>query len=274
MFFLGVTSQYQVSSRIRNLNFWGSKLQGSIEHLRKLPLSGTQNLNLSYCGLNRESLQILGQLIVSGMNSLKRLDISRNPVCAGGTVELLQTLSIIKNLHTLNLSRLTLDCDDIRALAPLVAPQKGSLSELIIGSGKMERTAVEKMTTTILAESSLQSLSIKYIDVQLSTASLAQLLEKNPNLQTLELVGCSQRSLTVCAKALCKNTTLEIFITYEIGNDGAGALSDLLRVNQSLKKLSTSDYPLSTSSIDEEGAAVLIDALQYNQTLEKNDTTK
>ena len=184
MSFLGVTSQCQVSSRIRNLNFWGSKLQGSIEHLRKLPLSGTQNLNLSYCGLNRESLQILGQLIVSGMNSLKHLDISRNPVCAGGTVELLQTLSIIKNLHTLNLSRLTLDCDDIRALAPLVAPQKGSLSELIIGSGKMERTAVEKMTTTILAESSLQSLSIKYIDVQLSTASLAQLLEKNPNLQT------------------------------------------------------------------------------------------
>ena len=270
MFFLGVTSPFQASSCVRNLKLSWNALQKNIKLLRKLPLYGTRNLDLSYCGLNGEALQILGHTIIPGMDSLESLNIFCNPVGRGETVELLQALWV-KHLHTLNLRGLILGCDDIRALAPLVAPQEGSLRELTIGSREMEAPDVEKMLTVLFAESSLQSLTLYDIDLQLSTDYFAELLEKNPNLQTLELFRCNQRFPTVCAKALCKNTILETFGTV-IEKDIADVLSEVLRINKSLKKLNfaTTSYGIQTrDNIDKDGAAVLIDALQYNQTLQK-----
>ena len=274
MFFLGATSPFQASSCVRNLKCraWGSVLQENIKLLRKLHLYGTRNLNLSYCGLNGESFRILAHTVIPGMDSLESLNISDNPVGRGETVELLQALSAVKHLHTLNLRGLTLDCDVIRALAPLVAPQEGSLRELIIGSIEMEAAAVEKMLTVLFAESSLQSLSLIGINVQLSTDYFTELLEKNPNLQTLELFGCKQRLITVCAKALCKNTILETFtVTYsDIEKDIADVLSEVLRTNKSLKELNFYATSGSLSAhTHKDGAAVIIDALQYNQTLQK-----
>ena len=271
MFFLGATSPFQASSCVRNLECYGTELQENIKFLRKLPLYETRNLDLSRCGLNGEALQILGATIIPGMDSLESLNISNNPVGRGGTVELLQALSAVKHLHTLNLRGLTLDCDDIRALAPLVAPQEGSLKELTIGSRKMEAAVVEKMLTVLFAESSLQSLTLDEIDLQLSTDYFAELLEKNPNLQTLDLLHCNRRLITVCAKALCKNTILETFYFTDIEKDIADVLSEVLRINKSLKELRfyIVDPFRGANTTHEDGAAVLIDALQYNQTLQK-----
>ena len=277
MFFLGVKSQFQAFCCIHNLNVRGSKLRENIELLRNLPLSGIRNLTLSYCGLDGDSLKVLGHTIIPGMDSLECLNINNNPVGTGDMVELLQILSMVKSLHTLNLRELTLHCDDIRALAPRVAPQEGSLRKLIIGSYKMEAAAVEKMLTMLFAESSLQSLSLyDIIDLQLSirTDYFEELLEKNPNLQTLQLLRCNRRLITMCAKALCKNTILENFHVTDsvIEKDITDVLSEVLRKNKSLKKLNfaKTSYGIRTrGSIDKDGAAVLIDALQYNQTLQK-----
>ena len=271
MFFLGVKSQFQVSSCIRKLTFIGCKFfQGGIEYLRKLPLFSIRGLKFIYCGLCGKSLQILGRTIIPDMNNLESCNISGNPESTGDIVQLLQALSMIETLHTLNLSDLTLH--DIRALTALVAPEKGRLNELIFGNITMNTAVAEKMLTTFLAESSLQLLSLQNINLQVKTDHLAELLEKNPNLRTLELSYCNPRLTIVCAQALCKNTVLEIFIVCysDIGTAGANVLSKALRVNKSLKKLSISEkqYTTSDSSIAVEGAAVLIDALQYNQTLE------
>ena len=269
MFLLGVKSQFPAFYCIRNLNFCRSKLQENIELLRNLPLSGTRNLTLSYCGLNGESFQVLGRTIIPGMDSLESLTINGNPVGTSDIVEFLQALSMVKSLHTLNLNELTLDCDVIRALAPLVSPEEGSLRELTIGSSEMEAAAVEEMLTVLFTESSLQYLSLCDIDLQLSTDYFAELLEKNPNLQTLELLRCNQRLITVCAKALCKNTILETFGTDTvIEKDIADILSEVLRINTSLKELNFHTLHFYAHT-HKDGAAVLIDALQYNQTLQK-----
>ena len=270
MLFLGATSPFQASSCVRDLIWHGIKLQENIKLLRKLPLCGTQNLTLSECGLNGESFRILAHTIIPGMDSLESLNIFCNPVGSGETVELLQALSAVKHLHTLNLRGLTLDCDDIRALVPLVAPQEGSLRELTIGSREMEAPDVEKMLIVLFAESSLQFLTLDDIDLQLSTDYFAELLEKNPNLQSLELLGCNRRLITVCAKALCKNTILETFnvTNIDIEKDIADVLSEVLRINKSLKELNIRDSHR-LIYIDRDGAAVLIDALQDNQILQK-----
>ena len=267
MFFSGIQSQSHAFSSIHTLKFWNSELKESVVHFRELPLSGIHELHLSGCGLDNAAFSSLAHDVIPGTKRLEILDISRNKVCSSEFVGLLHALSEIQSLHTLNLGSLALGCDDITALARLVAPQRGSLKELTIGSKEMQTETVRQMTALLLAQTSLQKLFIEYTTLQPSTGHLAELLETNRNLETLGMHYC-WGGASECAKALCKNSTLRTLIVNwsEIGEAGAN-LAEALKVNRSLQKLRI-DFDYDIGEEGEKGLKVLNDALQHNNTVE------
>ena len=163
----------------------------------------------------------------------------------------------------------------------MIAPSTGTLKKLKIRATESHIVMVEKLVKTVFKQSSLHTLHIKHADLQSSMSSLAALLEDNSNLKCLKLYECRTGGVSgakCLAASLCKNTTLEELHAYatclfdwsietiEIGDEGAIAFSEMLKVSRSLRKLSLAS---NGTRIGDEGKAALIDSLNYNQTLEK-----
>ena len=266
MVILGARVQTPASSSITTLNFIGSKIKTCVEHLKLLPLSQIQRLDMSLCKLDSASFSALVPIITL-MGNLGSLHIDCNPVDSDGAVELLHTLSQHRNLHTLNLTHLALGCDDVEALARLVAPGKGSVKTLLIGSSDMQDEAVRKLITVVFAESSLQDLLIEEFKLQITASSIDD-LENNNNLKILHVEHCATSLITKCARALGNNCALEHFEVYgRLRKDCIDALTEMVKLNQSLKELKIGANVDDT--VVEGDVKALKDALQYNQTLTK-----
>ena len=266
MLFLGARVQTPASSSIHTLDFKKSEIKTCVEHLKVLPLSQIQHLDMSFCNLDSTSFITLAPSIAL-MGNLEVLYINGNPVDSDGAVELLHTLSQHRNLHTLNLTDLALGCDDVEALARLVAPGKGSVETLLIGSSDMQDEAVRKLITVVFAESSLQDLWIQGCNLPITASSIDN-LENNTNLKKLRVYLCATSLITKCARALGNNCALENFrVNGSVGKDCIDALTEMVKLNQSLKTLEI------TANVDDtvlEGdVKAFQDALQYNQTLTK-----
>lgn len=267
MLFLGVKLQSQLFSSIHTLKIWDFKLKESAQHFKELPLHGFQELYLRKCGLDNPAFSSLAHSVISGMKKLKILDVSENEVSSSGSLELLRVLSKIQTLRVLNLGRLTLGCDDISALEPLVDRRDGNLNELTVGSRHVEAAAVRQMIALLLAPSSLQRLFIEYTTLQPSADNLAELLETNHNLETLGMDYC-WGGATACAKALCKNSTLRtLIINWSEIREAGASLAEALKVNQSLEKLRI-DFDYDIGEEGETSLQILNDALQHNNTVE------
>ena len=263
MFILGARVQTPASSSITTLDFHGSEIKTSVEHLKVLPLSQIQHLNMNFCKLNSASFSTLAPSIAL-MGNLENLQFGTNAVDSGGAVELLHTLLLHRNLHTLDLSMLALGCDDVEALARLVAPGEGSVKTLYIGSSDMKDEAVRKLIAVVFAESSLQDLWIPSCNLPITASSIDN-LESNTNLKRLHLYFCATSLITKCARALRNNCALESFEVYDsLGKDCIDALIEMVKLNQSLKEL---EIRTNFDTVVEGDMKAFKDALQCNQTL-------
>ena len=274
MFILGARVQTPASSSITTLDFTVSEIKTCVEHLKVLPLFKIQHLDVNSCKLDSASFSALVPIIAL-MRNLEILffianHIDGNPVDSGGAVELLHTLSQHRNLHTLNLTHLALGCDDVEALAGLVAPGKGSVKTLHVGSSDIQDEAIRKLFAVVFAESSLQTLWINHFNLQTTVSSIDD-LENNTNLKELCVCVCATSLITKCARALGNNCVLKRFkvLVGNVGKDCIDALTQMVKLNQSLKELKISAN--FDDTVVEGDMKAFKDALQCNQTLTKVD---
>ena len=268
MFILGARVQTPASSSITTLIFMESEIKTSVEHLEVLPLSKIYNLYMIGCKLDSASFSALVPSIAL-MGNLGSLNIDANPVDSDGAVELLHSLLLYRNLHTLSLRKLALGCDDVEALARLVAPGKGSVKILFIGSRAMQDEAVRKLIAVVFAESSLHGLLIEDFNLQITVSSIDD-LENNTNLKALHVHHCATSLTTKCARALRNNCALGNFdVDGSIGKDCIDALTEMVKLNQSLEILKIRANVDDT--VVEGDVKAFKDALQCNQTLTKVD---
>ena len=167
MLVCGLKSKGQVQGSIEELSFTDSPImQEGVAHLKEMPHKVLQQisvLHLTGCELDGTALDLLSDIIPI-MTSLKYLDIFKNPAGNGGTVKLLQALGNLHSLHTLEMHRTNIGCDDIMALSQLIRPT-GCLKKLSIGDWNMPPECVELMMKTVLSTSSLEDLTVRYVDL-------------------------------------------------------------------------------------------------------------
>ena len=264
------SSSTEVHSMIQTLFLRPPLSEQTVAQLGKLPLSILQGLDLSHSKLDPTTLDTLSTIIPKMVN-LKHLDIRGNPLGKGGTVKLIQSLSHL-NLHSLNIINTGVGCDDIEALSSLIS-NLSALKELQIGDESMALECINLLVCAVFAHSSLESLHLWLFNLEAHMNHLSEMLKNNSNLTKLEFHGCKigREGAQVLAKALTINTTLNILTvsmfdvpaSYQLSTDGALAMSEMLRVNQTLLHLEL----LFEKSIGRNGALALVNALQYNHTL-------
>lgn len=242
-----------------------------VAHLKALPhkiLQGMSYLDVSNCKLDSKALDLLSS-VVPIMTKLKELNIGDNPAGHGGTVTLLRALSEAKRLHSLNMHLTESGPSDIASLSPLIQHSAGILKELSIGDNEMPAEDVEMMLETVLSPSSLEHLELRYVD--LSSSSIASLLKHNHNLLTLTLFVCKYKGevVTSTAKALCSQTALREFKLWcqDTTDRDVKALSEMIAINQTLRKLQLRIHRLST--VSREAVQALVGALKKNQGLKQ-----
>ena len=265
------SSSTEVQSKIQTLFLRPPLGEQTVAQLGKLPLSILQGLDLSHSKLDPTTLDTLSTIIPKMVN-LKHLDIRGNPLGKGGTVKLIQSLSHLNNLHSLNIINTGIGCDDIEALSSVIS-NLSALKELQIGDESMAPECINLLVCAVFAHSSLESLHLWLVNLEAHVNHLSEMLKNNSNITKLEFHGCKigREGAQTLAKALTINTTLNILIvsmfdvpaSYQLSTDGALAMSEMLRVNQTLLHLEL----LFEKSIGRNGALALVNALQYNHTL-------
>ena len=272
MLVLGLKSSSQkVSSTIETLFLRPPLSEQTIVQLSKLPPHIVQGMDLSHSKLDPTTLNTLSTLLPTIVN-LKHLDIRGNPLGRGGTVKLLQGLKSLQKLQSLNVINTGIGCNDIEALSSVIS-LPGTLKELLIGDETMPPECTRLLANVAFANTSLNSLHLWLIDLEPHLNHLSEMLKVNSNITELEFHGCKigREGGKVLAKALTTNTTLNTLVVTmfdvptpdQFGTDGALALSEMLKVNQTLQNLEF----LFEKSLGRNGALGLVNALQHNNTL-------
>jgi len=272
MLVLGLKSSSQeVSSTIETLFLRPPLSEQTIAQLSKIPPYILQGMDLSHSKLDPTTLDTLSNILPSIVN-LKHLDVRGNPLGRGGAVKLLQSLRGLHKLQSLNIINTGIGCDDIEALSSVIS-LPGTLRELQIGDESMPPECTGLLVSRAFANSSLDSLHLWLIDLEPHLNHLSELLKFNSNITKLEFHGCKigGKGGQVLAKALTTNTALNTLVVtmfdvptpHQFGTDGALALSEMLKVNQTLQHLEF----LFEKSLGRNGALGLANALHYNNTL-------
>ena len=170
-----------------------------------------------------------------------------------------------------SVTKLTLQClitdTGAQHLAAMLAVN-GTIQELNLSSthsGRISDHGMEQLSAGLQANGSVTKLKLRITDP--GVHHFATMLAVNNTLQELDL---SQASITDnvvshLSRALQHNssvTNLNLSCNMAITNTGAVALSEMLRVNKSLRELN-----LRGTSVGEEGATALMEGLQHNQEL-------
>ena len=285
----GIQSIGDVCGHFSNLNLAGNSLTyQAIASLREFPskiLSQIHELDLSSNQLNEDAFDCLAGTL-SHMVNLTCLDVSYNPGNPGGMVKLFQELFNTKVVE-LNVHETNLGPGNIQALPQLIR-HNGSLKKLKIGDKNMSPECVALMIQTLLSPSSLEVLELWWISYTPESAQRFKLLENNTNLTSLKLLNTFigvNLALPYIAKALHKNGSLKILRMYvetslsdsnnaddhlkchklyHIGTESVKALSEMLKVNNTLTVLDILTY-----TFTRDDAITLSDALQGNQTIKR-----
>ena len=265
----GLNANQGIQSHIKELkigkNHIGKRGISSISELPASIISSLPILKLYNCDLDRVAFDQLAEVIPSFIN-LKELDLGVNPVGNGGTEKLIQSLSKL-SLELLDIANTAIGHTDLNSLSVLIKPPS-SLKVLKIGDDSLDRSCTQHMLNVVFGMSSLEHLDLRDVDLTNSTDIVYQLLSVNKNLKVLEFVWCKMGQIVakLIADALHLNCTLVILKikhpSVGIEPEGAVALAEMLKVNETLKELTIlRDDSLST------GAVELQNALHHNNTL-------
>ena len=265
------SSSTEVHSMIKTLFLRPPLSEQTVAQLGKLPLYILQGLDLSHSKLDPTTLDTLSTIIPKMVN-LKHLDIRGNPLGKGGTVKLIQSLSHLNNLHSLNIINTGIGCDDIEALFSVIS-NLSALKELQLGDESMPVECINLLVCAVFSHSSLESVHIWLVNLEAHMNHLSEMLKDNSNITKLEFHGCKigREGGQALANALTINTTLNTLIvsmfdvpaSHQFSTGGALAMSEMLRVNQTLLHFEL----LFETSIGRQGALALVNVLQYNHTL-------
>ena len=277
----GLRSVRDVWGYFNKLNLSSNSLtHQAITDLSKFPskiLNQISVLALSDNKLNKDALNCLADIFPHMVN-LTSLDVSNNPGGHGGMVEVFQKLHTTK-VHTLNVVGANLGSSDLQAFSQLIRPA-ASLKKLKIGDENMSSECVTLMVETVISSSSLEKVELWWIHCTIESARKMKLLENNSNLVSLKFINCLGLNLAVphTAEALhrnkslktlgipseCSNTTIWYTNSnYDDNNIDVKALSEMLKVNNTLKELE-----VFTTKLTRDDVFTLCDALQRNEILE------
>ena len=241
-------------------------------------------LILHHSQLDSTALDTLSDAILK-MANLSFLSIANNPVGNGGMIKLLGVDSVT-NIRQLNLVNINLGPDDIKALSQLIE-QSTNLKGLIVGDQDMSNECVALLIETVLspASESLNEVELWWLQFTDENARKFRLLENNKNVCKLKFINCLvglELAVPYVAEALHKNESLALLgipykapeeltlidsflaeLNINFGESSVRALSEMLKVNKTLKSLIIYNTNLSNEDI-----LALISALQENSTLE------
>ena len=223
---------------------------------------------------NRLSEAPLGRLIEGLLKhlSLKKLAMRcyGNPRYPAIGTAMSQTLS---GLLTNNESLLNLDLSNnyirdpgAKALATLLKHNRTLLS-LNLEWNDISQTGIQALCEALTKNSSLTSLNLKYNKARGAVEALAQLLQTNSTLMTLDLrsTGLNSSEVSLVATALVENTSLTELVldSNNINNTGMEALAMLLKKNATLQTLSLRNC----NNFTTQGLSALAKAVEVNSTL-------
>ena len=273
----------------------------AINHLSQFPsaiLNQLCELNLSDNLLKKEAFDRFADILPCMLN-LNSLDVTNNPCGHGGMVRVLQKL-LSSKIKKLKLAETNIGVADFQALSQLINSAT-SLNELSIGGVSMPSESAVLLVDTVLSPSSLKTLECQRIIWTEESASKFQLLKNNENLTNLKFSypailtsavrarqtqeyyayltcdpGLNLVALYV-AQALHTNESLKVLEMPSyyrhldhchnicaVGSGRVKELSEMLRVNSTLKSLE-----LAASSLTTEDVFKLNDALKQNASLQR-----
>ena len=273
----GLRSACPVHGSIRKLDLSLSHItHKAITHLGEFPpsiLNQIKGLDLSSNEkLNKTAFDNLADLIPHLVN-LTVLTLSHTLVGNGGMVILFDKLCSAHSLTKLEVCDTRFGLSDVQALSQLIRPG-ASLKKLEIGEQDMQHEdIILQMLKTVLSPSSLVKVRFWYYNWTPNHAQAFNLLEANNNLVSLKFRVCSGELNLVAliiAQALRMNTSLKVlgipscesWVVTPIGYDSVVALSEMLKVNCTLKKLL-----IETETITIDDIYILNSALQENSVI-------
>lgn len=252
MFTSGVLSNLQLSSYIDTLAFELTPLgQDGVAYLAQLPsgiLSEIRVFSLEQCLVDDSALANLAQLL-SQMRMLEKVSLGlldKDGGDVGDVCILLQSLGKIDKLQCLQFPQGFLwSAAAVEALEKLIKPGS-NLTSLSIRCTSLRRQLISTLLEILLAKSSL--LNLKLYGMRLASPrnhKILSLLEKNCNLQVLQLDNCTlcDREASVLATAMTNNTiltSLQLSGSHRIFESGGMALSEMLSKNKTLQNLKLS----------------------------------
>ena len=281
----GLKSASEISGSICKFNLASSNCTRKtiIDLCNSLPfkvLGQINDINLYGNNLDKSAFDQLSNLVPHLIN-LKHISLAGNPGGDGAMVKLSQKLT---QLVSLNINKLTLGLGDIQALSLLLKSTQ-NLKELKIGDPYMSEECVSLIVEVVFSPSSLEKIFFKSIKWTSNNIDNFTLLENNKNIMVLIFDFYHQDFednalslnpvIPAVAKALHKNSTLYHLgvpacehnnpedNSFDLKHENVVALSEMLKVNKTLKHLDIFIY-LTYRDIQ-----VLLGALQENHTLEQ-----
>ena len=199
------------------------------------------------------------------LQHLLYLDLCDNRIGRGGAVNLITSLTTIKELH---LKGTHIGLEDSKALSELLVTST-YIGAVSIGRDCFSSDSIQLIVDGISRNTSLEKLDMSELNFSSENVlSLASVLRVNTRLKALDIGSCNIQSSdsVYLANALKENTTTQLqtlrLSGNPIGSAGAVAFAAMLATNKSLAKLS-----MSRCSIGGEGAVCLAGGLEKNSTV-------
>ncbi|KAM9439398.1 leucine-rich repeat-containing protein 31-like isoform 3-T4 [Clarias gariepinus] len=172
-----------------------------------------KTLKMSRCGLNQESLAILGEKM-KFLVGLENLDVSCNKECGGGFSAMASSLSFLTHLKCLDLHMSCLTEDDAQTLVQVV-PALSELSELDLSCNKSIGTMLQTLFP-VLPRSKIKTLHLSSCSLSPEACqALAAIIPSLSQLQNLNLswnksVGGNLQQFVERLPAECKLEELKL----------------------------------------------------------------
>ncbi|XP_046689366.1 leucine-rich repeat-containing protein 31 isoform X1 [Silurus meridionalis] len=259
-----------------------------------------KSLRMSRCGLNQESLVILGEKMKFLMG-LEHLDVSCNKECGGGFSAMVSGLSLLTHLRCLDLHRCCLTAEDVQTLVQ-VFPRLTELSELDLSFNKsigpllqslfpvlhgatittlqlsgcsLSPEACHALTAVLPALSQLRNLGVSWNkSVGGNLQQFVEHLQVECKLEELKLSSCDLNAddllhlQSACKRGVLSNLKL-LDVSYN-GHVGDAGWASLFREAGGLKQLQELDISLRPGACLSASAWVwaLMDALPRLESLQ------
>ncbi|TUS40678.1 Ski-like protein [Bagarius yarrelli] len=182
-----------------------------------------KTLKMSRCGLNQESLTLLGETL-RFLVGLEHLDVSCNKECGGGFGPVAFGLSFLTHLRCLDLHMCCLTEEDAQALVQ-VLPALSELSELDLSFNKSIGTLLQEL----------------FLDLPLSKMKTLHLSSCSLSVETWQTFGAVMPSLT-------QLQSLSVSWNKSVGGN-LQQLVERLQVNCKLEELKMSSCHLTTDDL-------------------------